>query len=52
MLKYFNSQALGWGMSRDFVENRPVIGFFHSIFSSRRQNLDDASTGKPAEQMG
>jgi hypothetical protein len=21
MLKYFNSQALGWGLSRDFIKN-------------------------------
>jgi len=51
MLKYFNSQALGWGLSRDFIKNRTVTGLFHSIFASRRRISDDANTGKPAAQM-
>jgi hypothetical protein len=36
MLKYFNSQAFGWGLSRDFIKNRPVTAFFYSIFAWRR----------------
>ena len=51
MLKYFNSQALGWGLSRDFIKNRTVTGLFHSIFASRRRISDYANTGKPAAQM-
>src|SRR3981189_224589 len=32
MLKYFNSQALEWGLSRDFVKNRTVARSFSQYF--------------------
>jgi hypothetical protein len=50
-LWYFNSQAWGRGLSRDFIKNRTVTGFFHSIFASKRRISDDANTGKPAAQI-
>src|SRR5260370_24692337 len=52
MLKYFNSQAWGRGLSRDFIKKQTVTGFFHSIFAPRRQILDEVNNGKPATQMG
>jgi len=52
MLKYFNSQALGWGLSRDFVKNRSVTRLFHGIFASRRQIFDEATTGKLTAKKG
>jgi hypothetical protein len=48
MLKYFNSQAKGRRLSRDFMENPTLKGLFHSIFALRRQILDDFSIGKSA----
>jgi hypothetical protein len=51
MLKYFNSQAKGRRLSRDFMENPTLKGLFHSIFALRRQILDDFSIGKSARQM-
>ena len=32
MLKYFNSQALEWELSRDFIKNRTVTGLFPQYF--------------------
>jgi hypothetical protein len=46
MLKYFNSQALGWGLSRDFIKNRTVTRLFHGIFASERQIFDEPNAGK------
>jgi len=47
-LKYFNSQALDWGLSRGLIKNRPLTGFFYSIFSSGRQISDPPCPEKPA----
>jgi hypothetical protein len=46
MLKYFNSQALGWGLSRDFIKNRNVTRLFYGIFASEREIFDAANAGK------
>src|SRR5438552_2228757 len=48
MLKYFNSQASGGGLSRDFIKNQALTGFFHSIFALGGQIFYDSSTGEPA----
>jgi len=32
MSKYFNSQALGWELSRDFTENQTATGSFSQYF--------------------
>jgi hypothetical protein len=32
MLKYFNTQALGCGLSRDFIKNRTVTVSFSQYF--------------------
>ena len=45
-MKYFNSQALGWGLSRDFIKNRNVTRLFYGIFASERQIFDAANAGK------
>jgi hypothetical protein len=39
MLKYFNSQPLGWGLSRDFMENQTTIGFFSWYFRVKETNF-------------
>jgi hypothetical protein len=51
MSKYFNSQALGWGMSRDFIKNRAVTGFFYSLFASKRLIPGEARYRKTASRM-
>jgi hypothetical protein len=36
LLKYFNSQALGGGLSRDFIKNRTEAGF-SPVFSRQEE---------------
>src|SRR6266576_1073369 len=51
MLKYFNSQALGWGLSRDFIKNRVVTGFF-TTFSRQGDGLwTKPAAGSQRRQM-
>jgi hypothetical protein len=42
-LKYFNSQALGWRLSRDFIKNRPVTVLFSQYF--RIEEIDSKTRG-------
>ena len=51
MLKYFNSQALGWGLSRDFIKNLDRNRVFSLDFRVRETILSDARCREPAASM-